>query len=156
MVFSTHTVQSEEELTAFLRSNRFDPRRVAVLEETPHITLPQPADSGRWQATIAEYHNNAITIRVEAERPGMLVVSEAWFPGWHAYVNGVQTPVYRTDFSLRGAFVPAGTSSVELRYEPASFARGAAITLATLGLCLIVLVTPFARKRFSKPTAVTT
>jgi len=150
MVFSTHTVHSEEELSAFFHSKEFNPRTVAVLEEEPQIILTQPVDSVRWQADIVAYHNNALTLHVESERPGMLVVSEAWFPGWNAYVNGVQTPVYRTDFSLRGMFVPAGTATVELRYEPASFARGAAVTLSTLAVCLCVLAAPFVRKRLSK------
>ncbi len=85
----------------------------------------------------------------------MLVVSEAWFPGWNAYVNGVQTPVYRTDFSLRGLFVPAGVTTVDLRYEPASFARGATVTLSTLAICLCVLVVPPVRKRLSKTNKAT-
>jgi len=155
MVYSTHTVHSEDELTAFLHSIQFNPRTVAVLEEEPHITLAQPVDSVRWQADITAYHNNALTLHVETERPGMLVVSEAWFPGWNAYVNGAQTPVYRTDFSLRGMFVPAGTTTVELRYEPASFARGATFTLTTLAICLCVLIAPFVRKRLSKTNKAT-
>jgi hypothetical protein len=150
LVFQTHTVHSEEELSAFLRSSQFDPRRVAVLEEEPHVQLRNNVDSSRWRADITEYHHNAITIHVETEQPGMLVVSEAWFPGWNAYLNGIQSPVYRTDFSLRGVFVSAGTTTVELRYEPASFARGATITLTTLGICLCVLAVPLARRVFPK------
>ncbi len=156
LVFRTHTVHSEEELSAFLRSSQFDPRTVAVLEEEPHVTLRDGADSSRWRADITDYHQNAITLHVETEQPGMLVVSEAWFPGWNAYLNGTQTPVYRTDFSLRGVFVPAGTTTVELRYEPASFALGATMTLATLGICLCVLAVPFARKVFPKSNRATT
>lgn len=150
MVFSTHTVHSEDELSAFLHSTQFNPRTVAVLEEEPHTTLSQPVDTVRWQADITSYHNNALTLHVETERPGMLVVSEAWFPGWNAYVNGVQTPVYRTDFSLRGIFMPAGATTVDLRYEPASFARGATVTLSTLAICLCALLVPPVRKRFWK------
>lgn len=156
LVFATHTVRSEEELSAFLHSSQFDPRTVAVLEEEPHVRLDRAADSTRWRADITEYHNNAVTIHVETEQPGMLVLSEAWFPGWNAYLNGTQTPVYRTDFSLRGVFVPAGTTTVTLRFAPASFARGATITLATLGVCLCVLAVPFVRKVLPKTDTATT
>jgi hypothetical protein len=51
MVYSTHTVHSEDELTAFLHSIQFNPRTVAVLEEEPHITLAQPVDSVRRHTT---------------------------------------------------------------------------------------------------------
>ena len=64
--------------------------------------------------------------------------------------------MYRTDFSLRGMYVPAGTTTVELRYEPASFARGATMTLVTLGICLCVLAVPFARKLLPKSNQATT
>jgi hypothetical protein len=72
---------------------------------------------------------------VHASGPCWLVVSEAFFSGWHAQVDGRDTAIEPAFFGLRAVRVPAGDSVVSFRYEPASLRWGAAAS--ALGLLLL-------------------
>ncbi len=65
-----------------------------------------------------------MTFRVEAGQPGYLVLSEVWYPGWRATVNGQPATVLRADYALRAVAVPAGTSTVHLWFAPESWRWG--------------------------------
>ena len=67
---------------------------------------------------------------VDAQSRGLLVLSENYYPGWHATVDGQSSPIYRVDSGLRGLVVPRGHSRVVLSYAPASFYWGALLTSA--------------------------
>ena len=69
----------------------------------------------------------------------MLVVSEIAFPGWRAFVDGVETPILRADYMLLGVEVPAGSHQVTLSYEPWSARIGALATALGLAGLLTVL-----------------
>jgi uncharacterized membrane protein YfhO len=95
-----------------------------------------------------------MALDVETESDGLLVLSEIWYPGWVAKVDGVETPVYRTDISLRGIEVPAGRHAVELLFTPEPVRRGAAATGGALALCGgLVLVSVFRGRRGDSPTS---
>ena len=68
---------------------------------------------------------------------GLLVLSDEYYPGWSATVNGHHADVYATDVALRGVLVPAGRSTVELHYRPAPLRDG--LVLFAIGLIAIVL-----------------
>jgi uncharacterized membrane protein YfhO len=71
------------------------------------------------------------------ETPGLLVISDLWYEGWNAYLNGELVPIVRTNHAIRGVVVPAGRSTVVLRYEPASLALG--IRLMAVALVALAL-----------------
>jgi uncharacterized membrane protein YfhO len=76
-------------------------------------------------------------IDVTAANSGMLVLSEMYYPGWVAKVNGQATKIYRVDGGLRGIPVSAGGNRVEVEYASTTFRVGAAISLLTLACFLI-------------------
>jgi hypothetical protein len=122
---------SPEEETAVMTGPAFDPAQVAALEEPLAERIDSAQSGDGWTAAIRAYRNNAMTLDVTTPNKGLLVLSEIHFPGWNAYVDGVPTKVYRADWSLRALVVERGMHTVELRYEPASFAIGSTITLLT-------------------------
>ncbi len=76
---------------------------------------------------------------MQAEVPGLLAVSEIYHPGWKAYVDGVETSVWRTNVAFRGVEVPAGRHRVTFRYESPSFRLGMWMSLlTTLGVSLVI------------------
>lgn len=87
------------------------------------------------------YQPNRLELRVRSERPGLLVLSEADYPGWEAEVNGQPTPIQRVNGLLRGVMVPAGSSQVIFRYSPLWLPIGGGLTLAAfaggLGFLLV-------------------
>jgi hypothetical protein len=88
-------------------------------------------------AEVTSYAPTAIDVRVEAPDAGYLVLSETWYPGWTATVNGQDTPIEMVNGAFRAVEVPVGTSQVSLRYRPLSLIWG--LALAAVGLVLVVL-----------------
>jgi uncharacterized membrane protein YfhO len=71
-------------------------------------------------------------VEARATRPGILVVSDAWAPGWHAVMGGEELKVERVDYLFRGVRVPAGTHIVEFSYRPLSWRIGWIVSLVSL------------------------
>jgi uncharacterized membrane protein YfhO len=83
-------------------------------------------------------------VSVRMETPGLVVLADRWDTGWQAYLNGRRVPILRTNHSIRGVMVPAGSGTVEFRYAPASFVWGlklaglaAAALLAWVGFTIL-------------------
>ncbi len=134
-VYDICVVQSEAELRDTLQSPTFNHRTTAVLEQIPLFRPAVPADPPKWSATITGYSNTLITLDVTTSVPGLLMLSETYYPGWRAYVDGDQTDIYRTDYSLRSLCVPAGSHRIEVRFQPESFFHGVLISITTCLLC---------------------
>jgi hypothetical protein len=151
VVHRIHVARDENDAFRFLEArahrraggyivDRFDPRREAVVER--HATTTNDsldalaADSAACRpgdrATIDHYSATRVTLRVEASCAGLLVLSDTYFPGWTAEVNGREHPIHPTDGALRGLVVPKGTSRVDFRYEPRQFSAGVVLALAGL------------------------
>ncbi len=149
MVYALHVVASEQELLAYLKSDTFNHRTTAVVEHDPGVTLPQLQEEPTWRARVTAYRNNALSVDVETSHDGFLVLSEIWYPGWKAYLDGREIDMYRTDYNLRGLFVPKGRHAMEMRFEPVPFARGMMVTIASLLVCIAGIVVPLVRTRSS-------
>ncbi len=134
-LYADHVVRGEQELLDYLKSPAFDHRKIAVLEEDPGFTLPADSSAPHWTARIRDYQINNISVDAETDRSGILVFSEMFYPGWVATVDGRETPVFRTDYNLRGIFVQAGKHDIQMEYSPVPFKHGALITLGTLLIC---------------------
>jgi hypothetical protein len=69
-------------------------------------------------AQVTRYTNSALAVELEAPAAGYLILSETWDPGWRATVNGAPAPIAPVDGVFRAVAVPAGHSTVEMRYWP--------------------------------------
>jgi hypothetical protein len=79
-------------------------------------------------AAIQAEEPERLVVSSESGTPGWLVVTDTWFPGWRATVDGVAQPLWRADHAFRAVRVPAGRHTVEFAYRPASFRAGLALT----------------------------
>ena len=102
----------------------------------------EPATAGSPQAaTVTEYSARHIELTAHAPARGFLVLSELYYPGWQARVNGTLVPISEVDGGLRSVVIPAGESVVSFDYSPASIWAGAALSGLTF---LAVLLAGFA------------
>jgi uncharacterized membrane protein YfhO len=83
------------------------------------------------QAVISSYDPQGIELKVQAAARALLVLSEMYYPGWEAEVDGSPATIHKVDGAFRGILVPAGNSRIVLRYAPCSFTAGAALSLLT-------------------------
>ena len=85
-----------------------------------------------------------MTIKISASNNALLFFSDAYYPGWKAFVDGKETPLYRADYAFRAAVVPQGSHVVSFSYQPLSFKIG--VWLTGVGL-LIGAIVYFSLKR---------
>jgi uncharacterized membrane protein YfhO len=104
--------------------------------------------------TITTYRPEEVRLQVDAGCAGLLVLSDAYHPGWRAEVNGKDTTIVPTDYLFRGVRVPRGRSTVVFRYEPIHF--GAAIWVARIAalLAIVWLLGWVARRRWRAATVI--
>ncbi len=146
-VYNARVIKGETEVRAFMEGGNFDPASMLALEEDPESPLSDTTHTTEWSAGITSYTLNAITLSVSTPKDGYLVLSEVYYPGWHAYVNGVPQKIYQADWSLRAVRIAAGSHDVEMRFEPESLYTGAWITFASAGLSLAGLLFSLHKKR---------
>ncbi|MGH2561562.1 MAG: YfhO family protein, partial [Thermomicrobiales bacterium] len=125
------------EALPLLASRAVDPRRTALLEVAPP-PLAQPSNPATDSVAFDRYEPDRLRLTVQTEAAGLVVVSEVYDPGWHAYVDDERTPLYVADHVLRAVAVPAGTHTVEMRYEPRSLRVGIAISAVFAVAVLVV------------------
>lgn len=111
-----------EDALLIMRSIDFDPARTVVISDDnvgTHSGAPSSTNPSQSAATVTSYTPERIEIQVNAATEGYLVLSDAYYPGWNAVVNGESVPIYRADVMFRAVQLPAGESPVTFTYEPA-------------------------------------
>lgn len=115
-----------------------DFHNVAIIESPlPRSLDPNTAsDSVRFRS----YEADSMSLDVNTAGTALLVVSENFYPGWKATVNGQPAEIHKTDGDLRGIMVPGGPSHVAMEYAPVSFYAGASLSILTAGGVLIAWI----------------
>ncbi len=144
-------ISEKATILARLSSPKFDPYKVVLLEQTPMEPLGIEGLESPGEVNITQYENNHIVLNAALKRPGWLVLSEMFHPGWHATVDGDPARIYRANYLFRAVALPAGSHRVELAFLPASFVAGAGIgILAAMTSLGIFVVAWRSRKRFRR------
>jgi hypothetical protein len=118
-----------------------DLRACALLEGWDGVSRPGGGAADFRPAQVAEYRPNRVTVRVDPGPPGYLVLADVWYPGWRCAVDGRDATLYRADYLFRAVELHEGAHEVVFTFDPASYRRGRAISLAALG---VVVLTGFA------------
>jgi hypothetical protein len=111
-----------------------DPARSAVIEAqanaVPASVGTAASCAGQATASITRYESDRVEVAVDSACPGLLVLSDTYYPGWSARVNGHRAPIHATDIAFRGVFVDTGRSTVVFSYQPSSFRFGLVLSVA--------------------------
>ena len=106
-----------------------------------------PGCSGNDSAALSQPDTDTVVVRANLQCPGLLIVSDTFYPGWRSDVDGRPKPILEVLGALRGVALEAGSHTVELRYQPASVRWGAAISLAGLAASGLLMLQGFRRTR---------
>jgi hypothetical protein len=146
VVRAARRMPTEAATLARLRDRTFDPDREILLHDAPDSVHPTVEDDGApspdaspGRATILRETARELVVEAVAPQDGFLLLADMFYPGWHAEVDGVPTPIYRANISLRGIALPKGPHTVRFSFDPLSFFRGLWITLAALGAIVVWL-----------------
>jgi hypothetical protein len=104
----------------------FDPRSAVLLDEPPARFRPRgrPPRPSAGAVEIAEYSGERIVLNTRGPRPALVVLTDAWFPGWRARVDGTPSRLHRANANFRAVAVDAGPHTVVMEYQPDSLLRG--------------------------------
>jgi hypothetical protein len=124
-----------EDAWARIQQLGFDPSTTVVLEGGMPLELDPGVLAG---VEIVRYEPNALEIRVDSEAEGYLFLSDPFYPGWQAEVDGEPTTILRANYAFRAVAVPAGSHSVTMVFRPGSWYAGLGITAFTVVILLIL------------------
>lgn len=134
----TYRVVDDANFEKTFFSETFDPRQEILLEEDPGITL----DPRKGTADIVMYVPSEVAIKTQSTGKNLLMLSDEFYPGWAAFIDGKQTKILKADYAFRSVVVPAGSHIVKFQYIPQSFSFGIGISIissiSTLLVCIML------------------
>lgn len=135
-LFSSYEIyKDEKEFEKLFFDKSFNSLKTVLLEEgvlnfKKVKTMGNKTNIGI--SKIVSYEPNKITINVDANIQNILFLSESYYPGWKAYIDGKETKIYKANYSFRAVKMPAGHHQVIFLYSPQSFYLGAKISIISL------------------------
>ncbi len=121
----------DDALTA-IANNMIDLNAKIILPIDLHID-----EAGNGTILLTKYKDNVLTFKIQTDQPAIFQVTDAYFPGWYAYVNDTPTNIYISNGGFRAIKVPKGESNITIIYKPFSFVLG--MTLSMLGILAIAI-----------------
>lgn len=138
----------------------FDPTKIALLSnagmKSEGFISPSKetkVENFSGYAKVVSIDNRKILLEAESSTGGFLVLSDLFYPGWKATVDGRPRAIERTNYILRGLKLDAGKHAVEFRYEPIYLYAGAAISFLGLIVWMAILRRGLANLTIDKPVA---
>ncbi len=139
-VYFVDTVETKPLMTFLnqIKQNQIDPKKKAFLEND-EIVVDKPDTTAR--ITSIDYKDEHITITAESSGNNFLFLGDTYYPpGWKAYIDGMETKIYKTNHGFRGIIVPQGKHKIDFIYAPASFFIGMYASLILNVLIILALV----------------
>ncbi len=139
-----HVEVAPEDALAALQSPQFRMARTAIVEEPlppdqASALSAQPIRSTA-QVAITRYTAQHVDITAQTPAPGILVLSDVYYPGWQVSVDGKKAALLRVNHALRGVYLPAGSHSVAFDFKPVVFYVGLGVTVLTALAALVAFL----------------
>jgi hypothetical protein len=112
-----------------MRDGDFNARTTAYVAAP--LSVQPGVDSTATVRVEPRTSNQAMKIATTSSTSRLLVASEVYYDEWHAYVDGAEAPMVKVNNLLRGVVVPAGSHTIEFRYQSPSFDQGRTISIAS-------------------------
>lgn len=116
-----------------------DVQNVAIVnEEFRNVVGDFHAAPSEGTIQLVDYKPNQLKYSFDSSKDELVVFSEIWTSkGWTMWIDGVENPLFRANYILRSAIIPAGQHEIVMRYEPRIWRVGNTIQLITSLLILI-------------------
>ncbi len=134
-------IQNRDLILDTIKSEDYDPKKYIILEK--EIDKPLKNDADFKEVEISLYSPNKIELDLNMDKPGFLMLSEIWYPGWKAFDNGKETEIFRSNYLFRSIYLEEGNHKLIFSFEPQSYRLGKIISTITLIAVLFLLVFQF-------------
>jgi uncharacterized membrane protein YfhO len=109
--------------------SNFESSKVALVEENVNFNLRKDKKA---RVSLKDISSNIVEVATKSRFPAFFVLSDVYYPGWIASIDGRETQIYRTNYIFRGVLLPEGRHLVRFEYKPTSLYVGAVVTIFTL------------------------
>jgi hypothetical protein len=120
--------KNEEQALAILENAEIDLKKIAVLEEREEgvdfFSLKSGGTAWNGQAEIIGYHSIDVVINTTGSKEGFLVLTDLYYPGWKAYVDGNDEKILKANYLFRAIYLKGGEHLVKFKYDPWVFKIG--------------------------------
>ena len=141
----------EKESLGLLRSPGFDPKTSAIVLASRSLDgSPGLAPSTMIPAHIIEEHRNSLKVESETETDGWLVISDTYYPGWKASIDGQPTEIYRANHTMRAVKLAAGRHMVSFVFAPPILRIASYIALVALAASVLMIAAGWFMNRRSR------
>ena len=138
IVHQAEVITDDEAALQRLADPSFDPEQTVILAEPSHLPLTggSPADSS---VQVVSRQPERIVLEADLVANGLLVLSEVYYPGWRARVDGEETRLYRANYTLRAVALTPGSHRVEMIFDPLSVKAGLGLSGVTVLLSIALV-----------------
>jgi hypothetical protein len=144
LVYRYEVVSDDDQALKTILAPSFEFANKVILENPPRegtqFIPPGGEPIPNNQVVFEETGPDQVRMQVETSMPGLLVMSDIYYPGWKASVDGLDTQIIKANYAFRAVEIPAGAHKVEFSYQPASFEIGKWLTILGFVVCLSALL----------------
>ena len=102
---------------------------------------PESLNFAKGEVSITDYETDHVALAADFPAEGFVVLSEQYYPGWKAYIDGREATLYRVNGIMRGVVVPPGRHEVGFRYKPGFLLPSMIVSgIALLGAALMMVI----------------
>ncbi len=150
LYYSAQTLQNDSDVLAsiFDESNPHYNALFSLGSQPPFLKELSLLATSWDSARILKEDINSIEIIAAPSQNACLVLSDTYYPGWKCYVDGVEQPIYRVNYAMRGVFLNSGSHHVLFQFEPLSFKIGSTVSMLSSLFLIGALI--FSQVRFRK------
>jgi hypothetical protein len=134
LVGGARTIPDRDAMFEVMLSDGYEPAHSVLVERIPSNNLPETLEESVGSARVVDYRRTRIEIEVEADRDAVLVMADAYYPGWRAAVDGESAEIFPAYYLYRAILVPAGQHTVVFSYFPATLWSGLLVATVTMVL----------------------
>lgn len=143
VVHSAKVIRDEQRMLEAISTEELD--KIVLLEEEISTLLGR--SEGEETVRLVLDRPSEVIVEADLQSPGVLVLSDSYYPGWKVYVDGKEEKLLRANYYLRAVQLPAGHHLVRFSFEPANIAVGLLLSLVGLSM---VIATPLLANRWAR------
>ncbi len=131
-VHNAFIAASKDEAFEMLQHPDVDFREFVVLEERPDAQMAQETvPSAASRVEITQYRTRTINMKASMATDGLIVLSEKYYAGWNAFIDGKATKIYKANYTMQAIVAPKGEHDITFRFEPTQAKFGLIVTTLT-------------------------
>jgi len=141
IVFQYHKINNLDEFAYILENSSVDLSVTALIEKDLKIDSDCKEKLSCYSnMSWKQDDQEKIVLEYYSNHAGILILSDTFFPGWHAYVDGENTEIFPVNIDQRGILIPKGKHAVVFEFRPTVFIIGLIVSLFSYLICILLLV----------------